>query len=62
MYYGSSASVVTLRQFLKELSLFWNLKYKKYTVFRGFLQHALTYWAEILQMALFWWTTDQIQV
>ena len=26
---------------------FWNLEYWKYTVFRTFLLHALTYWAEI---------------
>ena len=28
MYYWSSSSVVTLRQFLKELCLFWNLEYR----------------------------------
>ena len=33
MYYRSSLSIVTLRQFFKELSLFWNLEYRKYTVF-----------------------------
>ena len=37
---------------LKELCLFLNLEYRKYTVFRSFLLHALTYWAEILHMTL----------
>ena len=46
-YYRSSSSVVNLRQFLWELCPFWNLEYWKYTVFRTFLLHALTYWAEI---------------
>ena len=41
MYYRSSVSVVTLRQFFKELSLFLNLEYRKYTVFRSFLLHDL---------------------
>ena len=36
MYYRSSLSVITLRQFLKELCLFWNLEYRKYTVFAVF--------------------------
>ena len=61
MYYWSSLSVVILRQFLKELSLFLNLEYRKYTVFRSFLLHALTYWAEILHMTLFWCITVQVQ-
>ena len=50
MYYGSSSSVVTLRQFLKELCLFVNSEYRKCEVFRTFLLHALTYWAEILHL------------
>ena len=62
MYYRSSLSVVTLRQSFKELCLFLNLEYRKYTVFRSFLLHALTYWAEILHMTLFWCTTDQLRV
>ena len=62
MYYRASLSVVTLRQFLKELFLFVNLEYRKYTVFLTFLLHALTYWAEILHMTLFWCTTDQVWV
>ena len=55
-YYRSSSSAVNLRQFLWELCPFWNLKYWKYTVFRTFLLHALTYWAEILHMTLFYCT------
>ena len=39
-----------------------NLEYRKYTVFRSFLLHALTYWPEILHMTLFWCTTDQVWV
>ena len=62
MYYRSSLSVITLRQFLKELCLFVNLEYGKYTVFHTFLLHALTYWAEILHMTLFWCTTEQVRV
>ena len=30
-------------------------------VFHTFLQHALTYWTEILHMTLFYCTTDQVQ-
>ena len=41
---------------------FWNLEYCKYTVFRTFLLHALTYWAEILHLTLFYCTTDQVPV
>ena len=51
-----------LLQFLLELCLFVNLEYLKYTVFRTFLLHALTYWAEILHMTLFYCTTDQVRV
>ena len=43
-----SSSVVTLRQFLKELCLFLNLEYRKCAIFHTFLLHALTYWAAIL--------------
>ena len=45
MYHRVSLSVVILLQFLLELCLFVNLEYLKYTVFRTFLLHALTYWA-----------------
>ena len=38
------------------------LKMMKYTVFHIFLLHALTYWAEILHMTLFYCTSDQVQV
>ena len=62
MYYRSSLSVINLCQFLLELCLFWNLKYCKYTVFRTFLLHALTYWVEILHMTSFYCTTDQVRV
>ena len=31
-------------------------------IFRTFLLHALTYWAEILHMTLFWCTTDQVRL
>ena len=31
-------------------------------IFRTFLLHALTYWAEILLMTLFWCTTDQVRL
>ena len=58
MYHRASLSVVILLQFLLELCLFVNLEYSKYTVFRTFLLHALTYWAEILHMTLFYCTTD----
>ena len=49
-YYRLSSNAVNLHQFLWELCPFWNLEYWKYTVFRTFLLHALTYWAEILHM------------
>ena len=45
LYFRSSLCVVNLRQFLLELSPFWNLEYWKYTVFHTFLLQALTYWA-----------------
>ena len=62
LYYRSSSSIVNFRQFLWELCPFWNLEYWKYAVFRTFLLHALTYWAEILHMTLFYFTTDQVAV
>ena len=48
--------------FCWELCPFWNVKYWKYTVFRTFLLHPLTYWAEILHLTLFYCTTDQVGV
>ena len=48
--------------FLLELCPFWNLEYWKYTVFCTFLLDALTYWAEILHLTLFYCTTDQVRV
>ena len=62
LYYRSSSSVVNFPQFLLELYPFWNLEYYKYTVFRFFLLHALTNWAEILHIILFYCTTDQVRV
>ena len=62
LYYRSSLSVVNLRQVLLELCPFLNSEYWKYTVFRTFLLHALTYWVEILHMTLFYCTTDQVRV
>ena len=53
MYYRASLSVVTLRQFLKELCSFVNLEYRKCAVFHTFLLHALRCWAEILHRTLF---------
>ena len=38
------------------------LKKWKYTVFRSFLLHALTYWAEILHMTLLYCTSDQVRM
>ena len=58
LYFRSSSSLVNLRQFLLKLCPFWNLEYWKYTVFRAFLLHALTYWAKILHMTLSYCTTD----
>ena len=54
--------IVHLCRFLWELCHCWNLEYWKYTVFRTFLLHALTYWAEILHMTLFYCTTDEVWV
>ena len=62
LYYRSSSSVVNLRQILWELCPFWNLEYWKYTVFRTFLLHPLTNWAESLHITLFFCTTDQFWV
>ena len=60
LYYRSSSSVVNFQQFLLELCPFW--KNTENTVFRTFLLHALTYWAEILHMTLLYRTTDQVPV
>ena len=62
LYYRSSSSVVNFRQFLMKLNPFLNLEYWKSTVFRTFLLHALTYWAEILHISLFYCTTDYVWV
>ena len=42
--------------------VFFILKYWKYTVFRTFLLHALTYCTEISHMTLFYCTTGQVWV
>ena len=44
-YYRSSSSVVNLHQFFLRVMPLLELKMMKYTVFRTFLLHALTYWA-----------------
>ena len=62
MYSRSKLSVVTLRQFLKELCLFFNLEYRKYVDFGTFLLNALTYSGEILHMTLLLCTTDQVRL
>ena len=62
LYFRPSLSFVNLRQFLLELRPSWNLEYWKYTVFRTFLLQALTYWAEILHMTFFYFTTGQVWV
>ena len=62
LYDWSSSSVINLRQVLWELCPFWNLECWKYTVFRTFLLHPLTYWVEILPMLLFNCATDQVRV
>ena len=48
--------------FCRSYAPFWNLQYWKYTVFRTFLLHSLTYWAKTLHMTLFNCTTDQVRV
>ena len=61
-YYRSNSSVVTLRQFLKELCLFVNFEFRLCAVFRTFLLHDLTYWYQILHKTLFHRITDQVRV
>ena len=61
MYYRSSLSVVTLRQFLyarRDVLWYGDVRPSvrpglRPPLFRTFLLHALTYWAEILHMTLF---------
>ena len=62
LYFRSRSSVVNFRHFLYELCPFYNLEYWKYSVFRTFLLHALTYWAAILHITLLNCTTDQVWV
>ena len=59
-YYGMVMSVrvsirVSVRPTLRPSGL-------RPPIFRTFLLHALTYWAEILHMTLFWCTTDQVRL
>ena len=62
MHVRSSSNAITFRQFLLELCPFWTSHSYKYAVFRIFILHALTYWAEILHMTLFYSTSDQVRV
>ena len=62
MHVRSSSNVINFRQFLLELRPFWTSNSYQYAVFRTFLLHALTYWAQILHMTLFHRTTDQVRV
>ena len=62
LYYRSSSSIVNFRQLLWELCPFLNLEYWKYTAFRTFLLHALTYWADILHKTLCYFTKDKVRV
>ena len=50
MYYGSSASVVTLRQFWRSYASLWTQNIGNVQFFRTFTLYALTYWAEILHL------------
>ena len=58
----SSSNAINFHHFLQELCSFLTSNSYKYAVFRTFLLHALTYWAEILHMTLFYCTTDQVRV
>ena len=62
LHLRSSLNAINFRQFLLELCPFWTSNSYKYAVFRTFLLLALTYWAEILYMTLFYCTTDQVRV
>ena len=53
MHVRSSSNAIHFRQFLQELCSFLTSNSYKYAVFRTFLQHALTYWVQILYMTLF---------
>ena len=61
MHVRSSLNVIYFRQFLLELCPIWTSNSYKYAVFRTFLLHALAYWAAILHMTLFYYTTDQVR-
>ena len=53
MHIRSSSNAINFRHFLQELCSFSTSNSYKYTVFRTFLLHALTYWVQILYMTLF---------
>ena len=62
MHVRASSNAINFRQFLMELCPFLTSNCYKYAVFRTFLLHALTFWAEILHMTLFYCTTEQVRV
>ena len=62
MHIRASSNAINFRHFLLELCPFLTSNSYKYAVFRNFLLHALTYWAEILHMTLFYYTTEQVRV
>ena len=62
MHVRASSNAINFRQFLMELCPFLTPNCYKYAVFRTFLLHALTFWAEILHMTLFYCTTEQVRV
>ena len=62
MHVRASSNGINFRQFLMELCPFLTPNCYKYAVFRTFLLHTLTFWAEILHMTLFYCTTEQVRV
>ena len=61
MHVRASSNAINFRQFLMELCPFLTSNCYKYAVFRTFLLHALTFWAEIWHMTLFYCTTEQVR-
>ena len=59
LYYRSTSSVVN---FCGSYAPFGTQNTENIQFFRTFLWHALTYWAENLHMALFYWNKDQLRV
>ena len=62
MHVRASSNAINFCQFLMELCPFLTSNCYKYAVFHTFLLHALTFWAEILHMTLFYCTTEQVWV